>query len=68
MKRGKKKVDGGNVVVHLDHDMWEGLEEVRRQMSQLKRDRISLGAIVRMYLEKGLTADKALPRPQLEKV
>jgi len=61
--RNKTRSEGGQVVVVLNKEMWEALEDVRHQMSRLKGNRVSLPTIARMYLEKGLTADKALPRP-----
>jgi hypothetical protein len=67
MPRRKKRMPipegGGRVFVTLMRDMWEGLNDVRDQLSQLRGDIVPLSTVVRMYLEKGLIADKALPRP-----
>jgi hypothetical protein len=60
-KKGIKR-KAFQVHVPLDKEMWDALEWVRHTMSRIKGDRISLGTIVRMYLEKGLQADKAFPK------
>jgi len=73
-RRRKKKCarldpkGGGKVTINLVRDLWEGLNDVRTQLSQLRGELVPLSTVVRMYLEKGLIADKALPRPQSEKV
>jgi hypothetical protein len=74
-RRRKKHVEGaavaevvGRVTVLFNKDTKEALEEVRGKMSRILGEWVSSATIVRMYLEKGLIADKALPRPQTDKV
>lgn len=61
-----KVIEGGRVSLYLNQDMWDALLDVNSQMRQLKGVAISYSTIVRMYLEKGLIADRALPRPPRE--
>ena len=67
-KRKKKPVEGkvregGKVTLRFDNDTRDALEEVRSKMSEIVGERVSSATIVRLYLVKGLEADKALPRP-----
>ncbi len=67
-KRKKRRSQAGKlgVYVPLKKDMWDALEEVRHKLSLLKGERVALGTTIARYLEKGLIADKALPRPPRE--